>query len=451
MINITNLRKSKTETNKGITLIALVITIIVLLILAGVSIATLTGENGILKKADTAKNQTTEAEEKEQINLAYTTIVADKLHNNERKDVIISADELQKELTNQNVNTTATDKDSKQIEVTFNTTNNKYTIEKETGKITGPTNSGGQTPTEPEYNTATTVKDAITQDKPFKEQTPIADSSNKTVTIPADFKIASDSAETIAEGVVIEDRNGNQFVWVPVDNIANFKAIEGYTEGSLQDRLTNCTEPFASGYSTETNEYNTMKQSVKDNHGFYIGRFEAGKDSNGNVVVKKGANVYNNVPWGNAMNDIEGTSNTGGKVGAVKLSKEFASKNNYTGVTSTLCYGVQWDATMQFMDSNYINGNCAENSYVRNSTNKGHYGASSPTTTGSKPEYAEKNIYDMAGNVWEWIMEAYYTDRRVDRGGGYNYSSSNAPVSHRGYDKPDFACDGIGFRIALYL
>ena len=67
IIKKTTLRKSKKETNKGITLIALVITIIVLLILAAVSIATLTGENGILKKADTAKNQTTEAEEKEKI------------------------------------------------------------------------------------------------------------------------------------------------------------------------------------------------------------------------------------------------------------------------------------------------------------------------------------------------------------------------------------------------
>ena len=58
MINITSLRKSKKETNKGITLIALVITIIVLLILAAVSIATLTGENGLLNRATEAKNET---------------------------------------------------------------------------------------------------------------------------------------------------------------------------------------------------------------------------------------------------------------------------------------------------------------------------------------------------------------------------------------------------------
>ena len=59
---------------KGITLIALVITIIVLLILAGVSIITLTGNNGILTKAENAKEQTIIGEEKEQVKLAYTTV-----------------------------------------------------------------------------------------------------------------------------------------------------------------------------------------------------------------------------------------------------------------------------------------------------------------------------------------------------------------------------------------
>ena len=62
---------------KGITLIALVITIIVLLILAGVSIAMLTGENGILTKATTAKTNTIEAELKEQVSLALGEIIAD--------------------------------------------------------------------------------------------------------------------------------------------------------------------------------------------------------------------------------------------------------------------------------------------------------------------------------------------------------------------------------------
>lgn len=64
--------KERKKQAKGITLIALVITIIVLLILAGVTIATLTGENGILQQTQNAKTKTTEGEEKEQIRLGYS-------------------------------------------------------------------------------------------------------------------------------------------------------------------------------------------------------------------------------------------------------------------------------------------------------------------------------------------------------------------------------------------
>ena len=64
--------------NKGITLIALVITIIVLLILAGVSIAMLTGDNGILTQAGNAQKETTKAEAEEAVKLALNTIMTNK-------------------------------------------------------------------------------------------------------------------------------------------------------------------------------------------------------------------------------------------------------------------------------------------------------------------------------------------------------------------------------------
>ena len=70
------------KNNKGITLIALVITIIVLLILAGVSIAMLTGENGILTQAERSKEDTAEAEVADKINMAlngeFTNLLADR-------------------------------------------------------------------------------------------------------------------------------------------------------------------------------------------------------------------------------------------------------------------------------------------------------------------------------------------------------------------------------------
>ena len=62
------------KNQKGITLIALVITIIVLLILAGVSIAMLTGKNGILTQATDSKTATNKAEAVEKINLALNAV-----------------------------------------------------------------------------------------------------------------------------------------------------------------------------------------------------------------------------------------------------------------------------------------------------------------------------------------------------------------------------------------
>lgn len=117
---------------KGITLIALVITIIVLLILAGISIATLTGENGILTKANTAKKITIEGEEKEQISLAYNGAKTEKLQISNISNVI--AKDLQLQLDAQNTKATAVDKGNK-IKVTFSETRNQYIIDGSKGEI----------------------------------------------------------------------------------------------------------------------------------------------------------------------------------------------------------------------------------------------------------------------------------------------------------------------------
>ncbi len=94
------MRTKELKRNKGITLIALVITIIVLLILAGVTIATLTGENGILIRAEQAKIETEEEQLKEDIKLAYNAV---KIGSNLKGwDLDTEIIELQKELTNNN-------------------------------------------------------------------------------------------------------------------------------------------------------------------------------------------------------------------------------------------------------------------------------------------------------------------------------------------------------------
>ena len=124
------------------------------------------------------------------------------------------------------------------------------------------------------------------------------------------------------------------------------------------------------------------------------------------------------------------------------------TKSETCGVTSTLCYGVQWDAVMQFLDSSYVKADGKCSSIVSNSTRKGNYSGSISTTG----YYAEKNIYDLAGNVYEWTMEAYDSSYRVGRGGGYGGYGSRYPASYRSSFTPDYDyADTVGFRVALYL
>ncbi len=435
MKNITNVR--------GITLIALVITIIILLILAGISIATLTGENGILTKVENAKTQTIEEEEKEQIKLAYNTVMADKLHNGQES--IVTSELLKKELDKQNVESKTEDTDNNIIKVTFTKSKNVFMVDGKTGNIT----QNGIENNTPKIS----ISDAKLADK-FEIKTQVVDENNNTFIIPAGFKIATDSANTIDEGIVIEDKNHNQFVWIPVDPVS-FERTTRYSNGSPQSYdLTKYTEPFINGYKEEIAEESAMKQNVKDNHGFYMGRFETGKDAKGNVVVQKEFPVYSDVPWGNSMTDIS--------QGAVRLSKDFSTNNSYQDVTSTLCYGIQWDAALKFIDTDYAKDSRKQGWYQDNynSLDTGNKVANPNNLTGFDLIYGDnpdviankqKNIYDMAGNVWEWTMEAFNTDRRVHRGGFYGYDGFNAPASRLASSLADYHHSNLGFRIALHF
>ena len=362
--------KSFRRNNNGITLIALVITIIVLLILAAVSIATLTGENGILTRANEAKTETEEAKE-------------DELR---RLTALEAATNLE--------NTTHTD------------------------------NSTGE---------------------------------EKTVTIPAGFAVSQVEGEnTIEDGLVIIDSRGNEFVWVPVNNYSDFVRREGYYNENLQSYLSNCGEADSTGINQYL-EDNKMKEteitkqeainmyaSVKNHEGFYIARYEAGNDGDGNVVVKKGANVYNNIPW-SANGEMQETNGTIG--GAIELARNFDTVNRYESVNSTLIYGVQWDAVMKWMED-IQNPNVEGKTYIQNSTRMGWYESSTPKTTGF---YAVNNVYDLAGNVWEWTMESCNTNSRVYRGGSCNNIGSKIPVSKRDDDSPSVSYVYFGFRITLYI
>ena len=425
MGNMKKLKLTK-NTNNGITLIALVITIIVLLILAGVTIATLMGDNGILTKANDAKRETEIAEVKERAQLDIASWVADKMENGE--DATVNTPDMVKSI----LDTTNPDTSSRYYkEVTDEgvVTPNDYIVPIEELYTNGTGAGGGSGTGEVEAG------DVLESERPTQWEsdkvTPITDGEGGVIPLPDGFSYVGG---TKSEGIVISDDEadagkgtshevaqtleGNQFVWVPVEVDEDFKTYEGYYNGSLDSMLSGCAEPYSAGYATEQDEYDAMKESVLRYNGFYVGRYEAGVEGSARadgdgiddeVVVKQGKYVYNYVGWNanenHAMNDETG--------GAVELSKNF--DNKYTSVTSTLIYGVQWDAIMAWIDTAYKTGSCSENSFVRDSTGKGYYDQSAPTVTGSSADYAVKNIYDLAGNCNEWTMESYGTDIRVLR------------------------------------
>ena len=172
---------------KGITLIALVITIIVLLILAGVSIATLTGQNGILTQANNAKTQTEIANEKEAISLAYTGAMADKKGRDN-----VTADDMNRQFGLNGTEATASG--SNPITVSFDS-GREYTIDSN-GNISDPEES----------NIIAKIKIE----------------GEKVTTVPT-LEGFSYKEGTIDTGYVVVDGEGNEFVWVPVDKNQKIK------------------------------------------------------------------------------------------------------------------------------------------------------------------------------------------------------------------------------------
>ena len=384
MIN-KNLSKSKeskfaSKNSRGITLIALVVTIVVLIILATVSILAVFGDNGIIARAQTAKDT----------------------HEKGKADETNTLDNYASYIGN-------------------------YLDGK------GGSSGGGSDTPKPVEPTIVAKPDNWTSDN----VTPIDGGDGTAVPLPSGFHYVGGDIST---GLVISDKQGdtmsasgvdmgNQFVWIPVSSEADLTRTEFNTNGQPTTWLsTSYTEPYTNGYDTEASEYTTMKTQVLKYGGFYIGRYEAGVNSTTlrtkvtttqTVVCKKGVAPYNYVPWGNSMNDVNTafvpSYNNADKVstnGAVYLAKNFASQHNYTSVTSTLTYGCEWDAMCRYIGDSQ-----------RKTPEK-----SKTELTGSVSTDVSKNIYDLAGNCDEWTMEARNTNIRVVRGGSY-YDAG--PVSGR--------------------
>ena len=221
-----NLGKQKNKKNGGITLIALVITIIVLLILAGVTIATLTGDNGILTKAQEASENTKRANAEEQVKLAVAESIG--------TDGKINMDTLNSELKKiDNLTYKGSPiSDSNKITSlpdTVNVDGYDVTINGDGSVNIGDNNNGGD-------NTENTV-DGVTIPDGFYY---VGGSKEEGIVI-------SDSAEDENKGTsweVAKTLKGNQFVWVPVEDDSAFNTYEGYYDGDIDSKLETCKEPY---------------------------------------------------------------------------------------------------------------------------------------------------------------------------------------------------------------
>ena len=286
------------------------------------------------------------------------------------------------------------------------------------------------------------------------------DVSDGSYYIPDGFKLAEDSGKTINEGIVVEDKNGNQWVWIPcyVDGV-----VGTIIPGAIKyDRYDFKVQDGSYSDYSETLDKND-EISIKAFGGYYIGRYEAGygkstnsnaqksgTSSNGNtnvVTIKKGQEPYVGVT----------------QTQSITLSKGIAETNNYdtSKMYTKLCSSYAWDTALKFIEKDYP-------TYPTNSTQGNHmdtiftYTAINGETKkkdeknlGSVPTgqtTAVKNIYDMGGNVWERTSE-YCSDELyhcVSRGGGaYSYVAFNSAGDRGCISERSSNYDG--FRITLYL
>ena len=187
-----------------------------------------------------------------------------------------------------------------------------------------------------------------------------------------------------------------------------------------------------------------IEESVEKYQGFYIARYEAGIEgtTDNNSLTIKIATDGSVKPLSQAK---KGVWNCVTRTEAIKISKQVVDSLN-TAVKSTLISGEAWDTTLAWMT-------LADSTYAEDSSKKGWYAEVSSDTVNTTGYYAVNNIYDMAGNVWEWTTENCKINGQpslVARGGCFdNYPSYN-PAAYRGNGN-DSQYSYIGFRTMIYI
>ena len=504
---------------KGITLIALVVTIIVLIILAGVSTKIITEQNGILNKTKTAAVMENKEELLDNVKMDIASQVmenmGDKLTEEQLHNILDIYFENIPDYPGNKEDDNYYDwnnfpegfPDSTEILIPREPYKNVKDVKIEdiyTEKFGDGTQIEDDTPLLP---TKPNVSDIVGDGEKFQKNTEIEDDEGKTMWVPENFEVVE--GDKIDEGVVIQDGVGNQFVWIPVENINNMVFCRTHntynslrydeesgeliceeckTAGILETKFagklfatttgksfnisqnswtykanSNLREPdIVSSYDGNSNNTNSLMESGYDNFakqleaefyamatsvakygGFYIGRYETGKLNTDTPVVQEGINEgIGNVTWYNAY----------------KRSKNVVYDNKNTknaSVTSSMIWGCQWEQVMFWMkdieNTTITNSDGSHPAYITDSTGMANYSINSKMQS-IKPtgQYGVNKIYDMAGNVSEWTLEAYSTNKRVVRGGNRS-DKEHCSASYRWADAPTGSWDHYGSRVAIYI
>ena len=427
--------KTKNKRNylkeKGITLIALVVTIVVLLILAGVSLNAIFSENGIIKRAQDAQNKMDQA--------------------------------------------TQNDLDS------INELNNWID-----GKINGTT--GGGTTGGDDNPTTTTTKISTLVGTVVDKNTKAEDAYGNKITIPKGFKVVAhgtaagsatytysgDNIPAVQDGIVIENgTDGNQFVWVPVGTIKNknnttntitlgryeFDSNTGALKSNTPVQVAsveNCTQEvtintnykelsvFRAGNSaTDSTAQNATARNLEEfisttlaNGGYYIARFEA------SGTASKIASKYNQTVLGNIT-----------QPNAAKAAREMygeIKENNKLVYASDLVNSYAWDTAIIFIQTYSTETDASSYASQNKSTSFANTGI-------NLDKYC--NIWDMSGNAIEWTTE--YSTRSVGSdfcpcvysGGYYDavFGRAKRYASYRGGNDTTGSSSIDGLRPLLYV
>ena len=391
----------KMREHKGITLLALVITIVILIILATITINTTFGDSGIIKKAEEA------------VALQANSQIQEDEFMNETAEYIDS-------ILNEN------DKED-----------DEPVTEREK------------------------IKDAKESGKIFEETTILIDEEGNEVKIPKGNKIATDSGIRVEEGIVIEDKNQNQMVWIPV---GKYKTTTGEKENLLARRtfskdgatILNANEYIETEIPASTTGDSTVKVKVygEENEnsvahddflefkehvktGFYIGRYECGsyeaRTQESEVDPDELCVIYGKYTYNFITRDEA--------ISICNLSVD--------GSHIQLISSYAWDTALNFI--------CQNNTYelaITTDSQYGNLGTNKSNKLGISENDSYCNIHDMLGNLIEWTTEYCVADNGQDYScvlrGGNCYDNLTFASIRLGVDK-SYEAISIGARVQMYV